>query len=53
MVKYTNNTQLKSPNGNPNKHVFHMSTPSFTKSPYKRLLTFKAYSQYFPNKWGT
>ena len=29
-VKYTNNTQLNSPKGNPNKHVFHMPT-SLTK----------------------
>ena len=36
MVKYTNNTQLKSPKGNPNKHVFHMPT-SLTKDGAKHV----------------
>ena len=38
MVKYTNNTQLKSPRGNPNKHVFHMPTSSLTRDDVKHVL---------------
>ena len=37
-VKYTNNTQLKSPKGNPNKHVFHMLNSSLTKDGAKHVL---------------